>query len=449
MTQRYVGKWGNDSSGDGLTWATAYFTIGKALTDVVSGTGDQINAAAGGYLEELDLTSLDGTVLNLLHGAIILSTEAVPTVILGSGCTIKGGGQILQLGTECAIKIDDDDDVALLDIYVSGETAEAVRASDAMNLVIQRCLLQGRFTAFVATNLTDLQCLDTDILVSVSTSSGNSTSCDLSSVRGLIRRGSIQCRIPDENYAAIALKVAESSSSLRIVDVVIEANCAYEFQIASNPTIAVDIRSGANVVLDGCSIQAHTFRFLSDSVAFDIRTNVFPAALGVLSLTHRTTYDINKVSGAFATRVAPARQWYCERVDIEKVFGIRNVAIWADLDADEDIWTIQQRVEDFCEDASTEVEDILRGAGFVIPLVDSNGLPPKQFAHWVATLAGVNLYEARGVEDSEDGNNRLLVQRERVMSEFGKIASGHRRTTLVRTGGVTPSAKALTLAIKT
>ena len=48
-TQYYVAKTGNDSTGDGLSWGTAYLTIGKATTTIGSTPNCVINVGAGKY----------------------------------------------------------------------------------------------------------------------------------------------------------------------------------------------------------------------------------------------------------------------------------------------------------------------------------------------------------------------------------------------------------------
>lgn len=57
----FVRPGGNDTTGDGLSWATAYATIGKAVTALVS--GDMILVGPGTYTEAVDLSDKAGVRL--------------------------------------------------------------------------------------------------------------------------------------------------------------------------------------------------------------------------------------------------------------------------------------------------------------------------------------------------------------------------------------------------
>jgi len=118
---------------------------------------------------------------------------------------------------------------------------------------------------------------------------------------------------------------------------------------------------------------------------------------------------------------------YCVRADIEQMFGPVNVTKWADLDNDRDADKIAARIAAMIDDASNEIDDRLRGGSYEIPF----GTAPKTVQLLAARLAGVLLYEARGVEDfeSETGKpyHRLQWHRDRVDRVLSQIRSGARR----------------------
>jgi len=103
---------------------------------------------------------------------------------------------------------------------------------------------------------------------------------------------------------------------------------------------------------------------------------------------------------------------YCEQADIEDLFGAVNVAKWADLDNDIDATKIAARVARGIAVASAKVDDHLRGGPYALPITgDSTTL-----VNLAAMLAGVWLYESRGVQDySPDGG--FPVHRLRWFSE--------------------------------
>jgi len=103
---------------------------------------------------------------------------------------------------------------------------------------------------------------------------------------------------------------------------------------------------------------------------------------------------------------------YCTQADIEDLFGAVNVAKWADLDNDIDATKIAARVARGITVASAQVDDRLRGGPYALPITGS----PTTLVNLAAMLAGVWLYESRGVQDySPDGG--YPVHRLRWFSE--------------------------------
>lgn len=86
---------------------------------------------------------------------------------------------------------------------------------------------------------------------------------------------------------------------------------------------------------------------------------------------------------------------YCTRSDVEKRWGTRNVAKWADLDNDQNAATIQAQIEWAIDAASQRIDMDISGAGYVTPL-ENVGL----VNYHAASLAGAILYNARAVNIS-------------------------------------------------
>ena len=86
---------------------------------------------------------------------------------------------------------------------------------------------------------------------------------------------------------------------------------------------------------------------------------------------------------------------YCVRADIEDLFGIRNLEVWADLDNDADTDKIIARIYRAIAEADEELDNRLRPSIYTIPF---NPVPPL-ITSLAARMAGVWLYEARGVKD--------------------------------------------------
>jgi phage gp36-like protein len=86
---------------------------------------------------------------------------------------------------------------------------------------------------------------------------------------------------------------------------------------------------------------------------------------------------------------------YCTRSEVEKRWGTRNVAKWADLDNDQNAATIQAQIEWAIDAASRRIDMDLSGAGYVTPL-ENVGL----VNYHAAALAGAILYNARAVNIS-------------------------------------------------
>lgn len=90
---------------------------------------------------------------------------------------------------------------------------------------------------------------------------------------------------------------------------------------------------------------------------------------------------------------------YIAQANIESKFGKNNVAIWADLDNTQVEADITARIVTAITFADEMVDNILRHARYTLPITNTSGFTPKIIVDVVASLAGVWLYENRGVQD--------------------------------------------------
>ena len=124
---------------------------------------------------------------------------------------------------------------------------------------------------------------------------------------------------------------------------------------------------------------------------------------------------------------------YCTRSDLEALFGKANVVKWADLDNDHDSEAIEARIDKAIEVASARIDDRLRSGPYSLPIT---GDPPT-LVNLAAQLAGVWLYESRGVQDfSPDTGypvHRLRWHTEQAEKTLREILSGVIRLNVAET----------------
>ena len=122
---------------------------------------------------------------------------------------------------------------------------------------------------------------------------------------------------------------------------------------------------------------------------------------------------------------------YCDRHDIEMIFGAKNVALWADLDSSEDEQTIEDRIQKAINVATAEVDSLLSSGPFRLPLASSLDGVPLLIRELTATLAGVYLYECRGAEATslQDGQpiHPYMFKRLWALSVLRDLKEGKRR----------------------
>ncbi len=119
---------------------------------------------------------------------------------------------------------------------------------------------------------------------------------------------------------------------------------------------------------------------------------------------------------------------YCDSDDIKDLFGNDNVEKWADLDNDEDTTKIAARIARSITAAMADFDSRMLGGPYTIPMTGTILEEVKQIT---ATLAGVWLYERRGVEDydaeNETSKHRLSFQKDEAYQKIDQYRAGTRR----------------------
>lgn len=118
---------------------------------------------------------------------------------------------------------------------------------------------------------------------------------------------------------------------------------------------------------------------------------------------------------------------YCTQADVELAFGRVNVRKWADIDNTNLDAVIVARIAWAVGEADSELDAKLAKSRYQFPLDDSSDLPPI-LTRMASYLAGVLLYESRGVTDVDEhgrAQHALMWHRKRV-EEFIRDVWGKR-----------------------
>ena len=114
--------------------------------------------------------------------------------------------------------------------------------------------------------------------------------------------------------------------------------------------------------------------------------------------------------------------------DIEAVFGDSNVAAWSNLENDSTAANTA-RITAAITYAEATFTNRLRDSRYVVPLVPLSGTHDPEVVDICAKLAGVWLYESRGIRDSEASEvaNRIVTHRRYALQVTDLILAGTRR----------------------
>jgi phage gp36-like protein len=92
---------------------------------------------------------------------------------------------------------------------------------------------------------------------------------------------------------------------------------------------------------------------------------------------------------------------YCTQSDIEDHFGVSNVETWAKLETGYSAAQITARITRAIAGVGAKMDAYFRKGGYRIPVVDEDGETPTEVKDCAACLAGVWLYQSRGVDDMD------------------------------------------------
>jgi hypothetical protein len=111
---------------------------------------------------------------------------------------------------------------------------------------------------------------------------------------------------------------------------------------------------------------------------------------------------------------------YAAQSDIEDIFGITNVAVWSQLDPTQPPGTADtDRIQRALDYADARIIAFFRVHGnYATPLVPLNS-DADLVTRWDATLAGVWLYESRGLRDDTKATNKYAAMARQVIAEMG------------------------------
>ncbi|MEA3351193.1 MAG: phage protein Gp36 family protein [Chloroflexota bacterium] len=118
---------------------------------------------------------------------------------------------------------------------------------------------------------------------------------------------------------------------------------------------------------------------------------------------------------------------YCSKSNIVDIFNLLNTERWSD--AAGDAATIATRIARAIDVASDEIDDELRSSPYLIPIVSPDGTVPTAIVDIAAKLAGVWLYEGKGVEDrgGDKPVHRLSSVKGEAHLALANIRTGKRR----------------------
>ena len=119
---------------------------------------------------------------------------------------------------------------------------------------------------------------------------------------------------------------------------------------------------------------------------------------------------------------------YCSDSDIDNRFGATNVTSWADLDNDGNATTISDRKDRARVVSKDVIDSVLRCTHYNLPAANAAGTTPVLIVELEACLAGVWLYENRGVFDFNPKTNvpyhRLTFARREARQQLEAIRMG-------------------------
>ncbi len=168
---------------------------------------------------------------------------------------------------------------------------------------------------------------------------------------------------------------------------------------------------------------------LDSVVALDGDTGTARVVIASGSLNTTIDFDVS-----WATRRAASLAWTSPE-ELYNLFGRTNVNRWADLENEDNASDIQARLLWAIDEATADARLRLNTAMFA----EDPSCIPRPLRMATTRLAGVALYESRGVKDttSEDGEHRLTYHKKQADLFFQKVVAG--QLVLDNTGSAFPA----------
>ncbi|MGA2232317.1 MAG: phage protein Gp36 family protein [Tepidisphaeraceae bacterium] len=115
---------------------------------------------------------------------------------------------------------------------------------------------------------------------------------------------------------------------------------------------------------------------------------------------------------------------YSAQADVEDIFGVTNIAIWSQLDPTQPPGTADvNRIQRALDYADARIISFFRNYGnYITPLAPQNN-DVTLVTRWAATLAGIWLYESRGLRDDTREANKFTALAQQVIAEMGPYRS--------------------------
>lgn len=109
---------------------------------------------------------------------------------------------------------------------------------------------------------------------------------------------------------------------------------------------------------------------------------------------------------------------YCERQNLNLVYGKINIDQWADLDNSKDSDTIAERVDFSIQIACAYIDARLKSSAYSFPITDEN--VPTVIMYAAALKAGMILYDGRRVasDETEDQVSAQSMEFEQILKRI-------------------------------
>jgi len=163
------------------------------------------------------------------------------------------------------------------------------------------------------------------------------------------------------------------------------------FGVKRNDTDAVVVADDTAMTQVSTGIYEHTFTDPANGLTYTYSMEIVYSG---------ETYHVED------TLTGPTGDRYCVRADIENLFGVTNVSKWSDLDNDADATKISNRIAAAITATADMIDARLRFSRYLIPISNA-GFTPTIMRDLNAQMAGVWLYESRGVIDY-DADGRAM-----------------------------------------